>query len=105
MVPFRNVEIGIPLGVDEDPTSQGRRPAQDCSEQMHAFHNALLEQASAVLSDFRKKIEQRISNNPYGRLSSSGSDLGLLLPPSLAASYVRAPQGELLGTGMAPFRM
>jgi hypothetical protein len=27
---------------------------------MHAFHNALLEQASAVLPDFQKKIEQRI---------------------------------------------
>ena len=55
------------------------------AERMRAFHNALLAQASAILPDFQKKIEQRISsNNPYGRLSSSGSDLGLLLPHSLA---------------------
>jgi hypothetical protein len=34
------------------------------AERMHAFYNALLEQASAVLPDFQKKIEQRIQQQP-----------------------------------------
>ena len=34
------------------------------AERMRAFHNALLEQASAILPDFQKKIEQRIQQQP-----------------------------------------